>query len=618
MTISASARAALKLLNKRDRLKLGALVMLQIVLSFLDLIAVALIGMVALMAADAEQGTIEIPALLQPILSGVGLDSYSALVVGSWLAALAGVLMITKSILSFLVMRKVFGFLARRQAIISGRLASELLTRPLLDVQRRSSQDISYALTNGVNALTLGVLGQGASMISELSLLVVLGVGLLFFDPMVTIFTIAFFGLVAFGLHRLISGWASRLGKRSSRAQIDSMQSVQELMRTYREVAVSGRRGVYVEQFKGLRWEYSSIQSSVQVVNQVSKYVFEIALIIGGALLATSQFITKDMTAAIAVIAIFLAAASRIMPALLRLQSAALAIKTQSGVAAPALTLIEQLEASTSGNAGVPELSPEVRARLIEGLKGDFQGFSGDVECQNVSMTYPGAPGPAISDVTLKIPAASSLAIVGSTGSGKSTLADILLGVLEPDIGEVRVAGMSPREAILRWPGAVSYVAQDAAAINGNVRSNVALGLPSELVEDDRVWDALERAHLASFLSEHRDGLETIVGEHGIQLSGGQRQRLGIARALYTNPKLLVLDEATSALDAETEEAIGSTLRSLSGDVTLVIVAHRLATIRDVDQVAYLRNGVLEAIGTFQEVRAAASDFDHQAQLLGL
>jgi len=150
------------------------------------------------------------------------------------------------------------------------------------------------------------------------------------------------------------------------------------------------------------------------------------------------------------------------------------------------------------------------------------------------------------------------------------------------------------------------------------VRDNVALGLPQDLVNDERVWEALERAHLAEFLVANRDGLDTAIGERGVKLSGGQRQRLGIARALFTRPKLLVLDEATSALDAETEQAIVRTLAELEGEVTTITVAHRLATVRNVDELIYLEHGIVKARGTFEEVRAQAEDFDRQATLLGL
>ena len=236
---------------------------------------------------------------------------------------------------------------------------------------------------------------------------------------------------------------------------------------------------------------------------------------------------------------------------------------------------------------------------------------------QFLQLTFP-TLAPALAAVSLNVPAGSSLAIVGPTGAGKSTLADLILGVLIPDSGVTLIGGFAPAEAIRKSPGAVGYVPQDVAMVNGTVRENVALGFPVEIIDDEWVWDALRRAHLGKFLRDSREGIDTLIGEHGIKLSGGQRQRLGIARALYTRPKLLVLDEATSALDAETEKAIAQTLKELEGTVTTVTIAHRLATIRHCDLVVYLEGGRVQAQGSFNEVRAMAPQFDRQAQLLGL
>jgi len=235
-----------------------------------------------------------------------------------------------------------------------------------------------------------------------------------------------------------------------------------------------------------------------------------------------------------------------------------------------------------------------------------------------VSLIYPGTSGPALRGLSLSVPQGTSTALVGSTGAGKSTLADIILGVLEPDQGSVTISGVSPRKAIDLWPGAVTYVPQTVALVEGTVRDNVALGLPRDFINDDFVWDALERAHLAEFLRVSREGLNTKIGERGFRLSGGQRQRLGIARALFTRPKLLILDEATSSLDSETEQAITDTLRELEGHVTTITVAHRLATVRLVDQIAFLKDGELITRGTFDEVRERVPDFRRQADLLGL
>lgn len=255
---------------------------------------------------------------------------------------------------------------------------------------------------------------------------------------------------------------------------------------------------------------------------------------------------------------------------------------------------------------------------LKEGLAGMHDGFEARLELTDVTFRYPEAPSPAITSVTLEVPAGSSLAIVGSTGAGKSTLADVMLGLLEVESGDICLSGLPPRAANQRWPGAVSYVPQDVMLVNGSIRENVALGLPRTFFDDARVWEALERAQLAAFLRESRQGLDTLVGEHGVRLSGGQRQRLGLARGLLTDPRLLVLDEATSALDADTERAISEALHSMQGDVTLIVIAHRLATIRNLDQVAFLSGGHLEAVGTFDQVKSANPEFRRQAALLGL
>jgi ABC-type multidrug transport system fused ATPase/permease subunit len=237
---------------------------------------------------------------------------------------------------------------------------------------------------------------------------------------------------------------------------------------------------------------------------------------------------------------------------------------------------------------------------------------------RDVELRYEGNPNPAVTKISFTCRAGESVALVGATGAGKSTLADLILSVLDPDSGEVLVGGITPRDAIKKWPGAISYVPQNVALTVGTVRENVAMGIPRDLIDDDLVRDALRRAHLADFLTEFREGIDTNVGERGFMLSGGQRQRLGIARALYTKPKLLVLDEATSALDSETEQAIIEMLNELESEVTTVTVAHRLATVRRADLLIYLRDGHSIAQGTFAQVRELAPDFDRQALLLGL
>jgi ABC-type multidrug transport system fused ATPase/permease subunit len=248
----------------------------------------------------------------------------------------------------------------------------------------------------------------------------------------------------------------------------------------------------------------------------------------------------------------------------------------------------------------------------------DFDGFDSTLDIINVSFAFPGETESALDGVTLRVPPGSSLALVGPTGAGKSTLVDIAMGVVRPGTGSVKISGVDPTAAIQQWPGAIACVPQAVHIVEGTIRMNVALGLPPDAVEDADVWEALEKAQLGHFLETQREGLDTVVGERGVRLSGGQRQRLGLARALYSKPRLLFLDEATSALDAETERIVSEAIRSLSGHVSVVVIAHRLATVREMDQVGYLEDGRLKALGPFDVVRQAVPNFERQATLLGL
>ena len=607
-----SIRSALALLDPRSKRILLVLVVIQVLLALLDLVGVLLIGLVAALSASAISG--QDPPVIGGLLDAVGLGSVESSRLIVVIAALAGTVLIAKSVFSFLLVRRSYRFLANRQAMVSSHLSELLLARPLLDVQRRSSQETVFALTAGVNSATIGVLGGAVVVAAEAAMLIVLAVGLLVVDPTLALFTIVFFALVGLTLNQVLGSWARRLGTQLSTAEIASMISIQDAVRTYREVSVSGRRGLFVERFQALRWRAALVQADVQVMNQVSKYVFEVALIVGGAALVVSQAFGREIVAAVAVLAVFLAAASRIMPSLLRMQQAVLGIRTSAGAAVSTFELHNELQGSDKDLT----VDPELRARVLEGVTNGYRHFVPKVAVSDARLTYPGADRPAVDGVSFEVGEGTSLALVGPTGAGKSSIADLILGVIRPDSGAVLVSGLDPSVAIEKWPGAIAYVPQDIAVINGTVRDNVAFGLPDYVIVDELVWDSLSRAHLSGLLESERDGLDTIVGENGVRLSGGQRQRLGLARALYTKPRLLVLDEATSALDAETERAVSDALQELEGQVTLILVAHRLATIRNCSQVAYVEGGRIAALGDFDSVRREQPNFDRQAHLLGL
>ncbi|MDP2013357.1 MAG: ABC transporter ATP-binding protein, partial [Actinomycetota bacterium] len=444
----------------------------------------------------------------------------------------------------------------------------------------------------------------------------IVGITLLFYDPVLTLISVGMFGGVVLLMHRLLGKWTSRNAQIMTDASIDTLTAVSEALATYRESTVLNRREFYVDRYESLVGRYAMASSTSSFILEIPKYVLEASLYIGVLILAVVQFVTKDWSAAAATVALFLAAGSRIVPSLLRVQGAGITIRNAAVQAQPTFFMVDFLKRTPKVNAGSGARISAVE--IHEHVRGGYPDFDGHVVVDSATLTYNDSLEPALVEVSCEVPSGTSVAFVGSTGAGKSTLADVVLGVMQPNSGKVTISGLTPRQAIDRWPGAISYVPQAVALVAGSVRENVALGLPSEAIDDELVWEALKRAHLDAFLVHNREGLDTMIGERGFRLSGGQRQRLGIARALYTRPKLLVLDEATSALDAETEQSIMQTMEELEGEVTTITVAHRLATVRHADQVIYLESGRIVARGTFDEVRASISDFDRQARLLGL
>lgn len=610
-----SIKKATTLLNPGKRRLLFFAGAIQISLGILDLVGILLVGLLAAVAVSGI-GVTELPGWIITGIENLGLGSLTVSQLSVALALTAVCTLVFKTFLSALMARRITHFLANRQADLSVSLASDFLGRPLSQVQRWTTSEAIYALGPGAGAATVALLGSAITIAAEIFLFTIIGASLLIYDPILTLIAGSFFGLIVFFTHRTLTRVSARNAQTVTDTSIDTLTAVSEALSTYRETMVLNRRDLYVERYSRLVNKYANASAANTFIVEIPKYVLEAALYFGVLLLGVVQFLTRDWASAAATVALFLAAGSRIMPSLLRLQGAGITIKNASVQAQPTFFMHDYLKSNPSmHNTSTQRITAAI---INEKIQSGFKDFQGTVVVDSITHTYPDAPEPALLEISLTIPEGSSAALVGSTGAGKSTLSDIILGVLEPDSGAVSISGVSPREAINRWPGAVTYVPQVVALVAGSIRDNVALGLPSEFVNDELVWEALERAHLANFLESAREGLDTSVGERGFRLSGGQRQRLGIARALFTRPKLLILDEATSSLDSETEQAITDTLRGLEGNVTTITVAHRLATVRLVDQIVFLKNGKLVTKGTFEEVRKNVPDFRRQAELLGL
>ena len=598
-------RKAVGILDKNDRKKLTYITVIQIFLGLLDLLGVLAVGLLGTLSVTGVQSR-DPSSRVYKVLEMLGIANLSIQAQASIIGIAAVFLLVGRTIISIFVTRRILYFMARRGAVISANLISRLLAQPLLVIQKWSTQESLFAVTSGVQIIALQIIALSVMLVADIALLFILILGLFAVDPITSLGTVVIFGVVALILYKLMHERANKIGALNTRLSIKSSEKIVEVFSSYRESIVRNRRDYYARTIAETRLEIANVNAEIGFMPYISKYILETTVVVGAVLIGALQFAVQDAAHAVATLAIFVATGTRIGPAVLRIQQGVLLMKNSFGTAKPTLDLIDFL-----GNKPMVEHFDDV-------VHTEHLGFEASIELTSVSLTYPGKSDPALHNVSAQASMGSIIAIVGPSGAGKTTLVDVLLGVIEPDKGSVKISNVTPMEAIEKWPGAISYVPQDVMVVNGTIRENVALGYPAEVASDELVTSALNIASLLDLVADLPEGLDTNLGERGGKISGGQRQRIGIARALFTKPKLLVLDEATSALDGDTEESISSDIQKLKGSTTVVLIAHRLSTVRDADVVLYMDKGEIVARGTFEEVRNTVPDFDRQAKLMGL
>lgn len=593
------------ILPVEDKRKLILVIFVQIISGLLDLLGVMFFGLLGALAVNGISSQSPSSRVIK-VLTFFGIQNQSLQYQSMVLSIIAATLLIIKTLFSVYFIRKTTFYLARRSAAISSDLIRKVLAQPLLKLQDKSIQETLFLVTSGVEAIIVGILSACVMIISDLSLLLILGLGLFVVDPTVAISSFSFFASIAWFLHRLLQVRAVYLGKENTRVTILNSEKIVEVLNSYREIIVKNRSNYYAKEISKLRFRLADLSAESNFMPNISKYVIEISMVLGAILLSALQFSINTASHAVAVLSVFLAASTRVSPAILRLQHGAIAIKTRIGSALPTLNMLEELK-------GASPLSEKIDALDLEHV-----GFDPVLEMHEVQMSYKSRNQFAIKDVNLRIHSGKMTAFVGPSGAGKTTLIDLMLGVLEPQKGKITINGINPIEAIKKWPGAIGYLPQDAVIFNSTIKENVCLGFNAEEIEDEMIWEALEVAQLKEEVMKMPSGINTLVGDKGSRISGGQRQRLAIARTFFTKPKLIFFDEATSALDGSTEANFTEAIQNLKGKVTIVVIAHRLSTVMNSDKIYYIEDGKIKGAGNFNELRQQIPDFDKQARLMGL
>jgi len=559
-------------------------------LAVLDAVSLALLALV--ISPLVSDSAVTIP-VIGPV-EGVGL----VLVIG-----IVCVLVLAKGFCSVLLLWIATRRFATFELAIGARLFDSYVESSWVERLRRNSADLVRLVDGSIAVTVSAVLLPGAGLVGELVTFLTVVVVLAIAQPLVAAIALVYLGLIGALLFFWVTRKARQAGRVNLRYSLRVSRLITEMVGALKEITLRGKTAEVAAVVRENRVHTSRARSNTQFLAQVPRYVLETAIIGGFVLVGVAGYLTGGLTAALTAVALFSLAGFRMAPSLIRFQNVVSLITTNTPQARRVIDEIRRSERS----------SAERRSRPVRELATDPR----ELEFRDVAFRYsPDAP-PAVDGVSLTIPFGATVAFVGASGAGKSTVVDLLLGLIEPTAGYVGIDGVPLTDLTASWRSRVAYVPQDVALFDSTVAQNVALTWRDD-VDRERVEHALEQAQVLDVVRARAGGVDGVIGERGLALSGGQRQRIGIARALYTDPLVLVMDEATSALDTATEAAVSEAIRRLRGKVTIVTVAHRLSTVMHADRIFFLSGGRLAAQGTFAELVATVPEFAEQAGLAGL
>ena len=586
-------------MTPHERFKWYLLTGARATLSILDLAGILAIGFVVTSTAifltqgSSPDRVLEFVGLSIPAVTAQTLPIVSGAILAVFLL---------KAVLSIAITKRAAYHVATIEARAAKVISETVFGADLTNVRLRSREEMAFAIQFGSPAAFNSLLNFTSTVFTEGSLFILICLGFSLVDPLATVAAIAYFALIAFVIQFFVGTLMARAGEQSTRSTIEANGAVGDLLAVFRELSVLGLRHKYIARIYQSRVSAADSAATQTYLSGMPRYIVEAALLVGVAAFILVQALTGDIVSSAATVGVFLSGGFRLTAAMLPLQSALLNIKGSLPLARKAHEILSEVDVVAVDAAGPNLESDKLNRDLVSEPLG--------VQFTDVLFSYPNSSKAAIHNVSLCIDAGDQVAFIGPSGAGKSTLADLMCGVLAPSSGSVLVGPVQESSF------SVSYVPQRPGLVAGTVAQNVALGLDVEEMDEARVWEALEKAHLREVVLSLPQGIFTDLGNYQDGLSGGQIQRLGLARALYTSPGLLVMDEATSALDAESEAEIAKALDQIRGKVTVVLIAHRLNTVQHADKVFLINEGTLTDQGTFLELVKRNPAIDRLVQLM--
>ena len=591
-------KQSLSYLDRHDKSRLMIAILGQMVLALFDMAGAAILGFIGAIAAVSITNSTPPKSVLK-VEDFFEITGYTVTKQITFLGTIAIVLFIGKTIGSLYLNRRILQFLAVKQVRIASDIWRKVLKSDYLSIAGYKQQELVQAVTDSLNISIIGILGNFMLAISELILLISLFVLLGIVYPSMALFILLAFGTLAYVTQTKIGKMTREMTAEYSRAAIVSKTSLVDSLSVLSEIKVLGRSSYFVDKFSVDRTMAADAYVKSLWLGQVPKYVLEIGLVLAGIAVFFYTQATSTSVDTIGRIVVFLAVSSRLVPSILRLQSEVIGMHANTGNSQPINTLRDKLKTIDTVNA----------LEISENSEGSSQittDASTEIRFEKVTFSYQEG-GQEFNFGDFRIQPGRSVAVIGKSGVGKTTLVQLLLGLIEPTTGKVTLNEKSPKDWIGSNLGSVSYLPQAVAIVSGNIAENVALGIPSALIDESKLRLALKIAAIDDWVETLPLGSKTNIGEKGLNFSGGQLQRIGIARVVYNSPGLIVLDEPTSSLDEETEGAFLKMLALLHGQITFVIITHKLAMLNYVDDVLLLEETANKVAVRLMDTKSATT-----------
>ncbi len=593
---------SLAFLTVSERRTFVALLVGRCLTTFLDLLGVLALGYlatsVALFISKGSDATRSF-SLLGITIPAANIQNLP------WILLATFLLFVLKATFSIVLTRRMAINFALTEARAARQIAEGALGGGLSRARKLSQEELLFVVTSGASSAFSGLFNNLATIVSEGFLFIGLVLTFIVIDPLSTVVVLSYFAIVAFLIHYFTGTKIARQSTILVRNALDANKALIDLSSGFRELAVLNKREKYFRRLEAARRASAQAIGTQLYLAGMPRYIVETAVLFGVLAFAGVKLLAGDLSSSVTTLAIFLTGSMRIVAAMLPWQAALVSIKGNVPQAALAIEYLypDDLVRQSSRNFSREDHSVTQAATV------DFTG---------VHFSFDATERETLRDLSFSIKPGSMVSFIGASGAGKSTIADLIVGLLAPSRGSIEICGKSPTEIIAAAPGYIAYVPQSPGALSGTIRENITLVDSEVPVNETNLEYALNHSFLSDVIQKLPNGINTDLGSHRDSLSGGQIQRIGLARALYARPKLLVLDEATSSLDAQSENEVAFALKALRGEVTVIVIAHRLNTVQDSDMVFLVDQGKIVDSGDFFTLAKRNHDLAQSIKLMSV